>query len=66
MIVSKLKDLMTEKGMTFQALESATGFSSVTVNRARGPLISKCRLETLEAIAKVLGVRVVDLFTEEE
>lgn len=64
MISSKIKEIMDEKGITFQVLQDRTGLSSVTVNRARGPQILQCRLETLATIAAALGVRVKDLFEE--
>lgn len=64
MIKSNIKALMEEKGITYAVLEKATGFSSQTITRARGEMIRECRLSTLEAIAKALGVRICDLFEE--
>lgn len=64
MIKSNIKKLMEEKGITYAAIEKATGFSSQTITRARGEMIRECRLSTLEAIAKALGVRICDLFEE--
>ena len=57
---------MEEKKITTRAAIAATGFSSQTINRARGPLIRECRLSTLEAIAGALDVKVKDLFDEVE
>ena len=62
MIYSKIKMIMEEKKVTTRAILTATGISSQTLNRARGPLIRECRLSTLEAIAGALGVKVKDLF----
>lgn len=64
MIKSNIKKLMEEKGITYAVIEKATGFSSQTITRARGEMIRECRLSTLEAIAKALGVRICDLFEE--
>ena len=36
-----------------------------TVNRARGPMIVRCTLETLATIAVALGVKIKDLFDED-
>lgn len=65
MIKSRLKEWMEEKAVTYAALEQATGLSSQTITRARGDMIRECRLSTLESIAKVLGIRIRDLFEEE-
>ena len=65
MIKSKIKELMENKGITYTALEQRTGLSSQTITRARGEMIRECRLSTLEAIAKVLDVRIADLFEED-
>lgn len=64
MIESKVKELMGEKGVSIRKLVQITGLSSGTVHRARGELIEKCTLSTLERIADVLGVRVKDLFRQ--
>ena len=64
MIKSKIKELMENKGITYTALEQRTGLSSQTITRARGEMIRECRLSTLEAIAKVLDVRIAELFEE--
>lgn len=64
MIVSKVRELMEAKDKTIAALADETGLAMETVKRARDARISQCRVETLEAIARALGVRVVDLFEE--
>lgn len=66
MLVSKVKQLMDEKRITVRALMQMTGLSNLTVVRARDSRIVKCRLETLEVIARALGVRVTDLFSEKD
>jgi len=65
MIRSKLKDRMSDAGMTIQALADKTGLSTNTITRARGDLIGRCTLDTLATIATALGVKVKDLFEEE-
>ena len=65
MIVSKVKYQMEKKSMTYEALQQITGLDSKTITRARGELISECRLSTLESIARALQIRIVDLFEEE-
>lgn len=64
MIKSNIKKIMESKEMTYALLEKATGFSSQTITRARGEMIRECRLSTLEAVAKALGVKICDLFEE--
>ena len=64
MIKSNLKKLMEQLGITYKQLEEMTGLSSQTITRARSDLISECRLSTLEAIAKALGVKTKDLYEE--
>jgi len=64
MIESNVKELMEEKGVSIRKLVQVTGLSSGTVHRARGDLVEKCTLNTLERIANVLGVRVKDLFSQ--
>ncbi|MCC8193489.1 MAG: helix-turn-helix transcriptional regulator, partial [Deltaproteobacteria bacterium] len=53
------------RNVTYKQLEEKTGISSQTITRARGDMISECRLSTLEAIAKALGVTTKDLYDEE-
>ncbi len=66
MIKSRVKELMEQKGITYVMLESQTGLSNQTITRARNEFINECRISTLEAIAKALGVKVKDLFDEED
>jgi transcriptional regulator with XRE-family HTH domain len=68
MLVSKVKQLMEEKGFTIKQLVKTTGLAEETVMRARrgggtGQLGS-CTLVTLEIMANALGVKVKDLFEE--
>ena len=64
MITSRVKETMEDQGVTMREFTARTGLSMQTVNRARGPMISRCTLETLAAIAGALGVEVKDLFEE--
>jgi DNA-binding Xre family transcriptional regulator len=64
MISSKVRDVMEEKGVTVREVMEQTGLAKETVNRARGPMIARCTLETLAAIAAALGVKVKELFEE--
>ena len=64
MIISKVKKLMEDAGVTYAELERVTGLSNQTISRARGESIRECSLATLEAIASALGVMIVDLFEE--
>lgn len=65
MIKSNLKEIMERLDITYKQLEEKTGISSQTITRARGEMISECRLSTLETIAKALGVTTKDLYDEE-
>lgn len=65
MIRSNVKNLMEKYGVPYAELEKKTGLSSQTITRARGDMISECRLSTLETIAKALGVTTKDLYDEE-
>lgn len=64
MIKSNLKEIMERLDITYKQLEEKTGISSQTITRARGEMISECRLSTLETIAKALGVTTKDLYDE--
>lgn len=63
MIVSHVKRLMEEKGITILALANQFKIADRTIKRARGPLIRDCKLSTLEKIAQALNVSLTDLFT---
>jgi DNA-binding Xre family transcriptional regulator len=64
LIISKIKELMDEKKMTYAILEKATGLTNQTISRARDGRIGTCTLNTLATIAAALGVPVKDLFEE--
>ena len=64
MIKSNLKEIMERLDVTYKQLEEKTGVSSQTITRARGEMISECRLSTLETIAKAVGVSTKDLYDE--
>jgi len=65
MLKSKVKPAMSDANVTMRALVAKTGLSMQTVNRARGPMIVRCTLETLATIAVALGVKIKDLFDED-
>ena len=62
MVKSNLAKLMKEKKLTYRRLSELAG---ETINRARGILIYECKLSTLDALAKVLDVKIKDLFDED-
>ena len=64
MIESNVKNIMENMDITYAELESVTGLSSQTITRARSRRIREMSLETLETIARALGVTVKDLFDE--
>lgn len=63
-MVSKVKEIMKRKKLTIQELAQQTGLATMTIERARGPLIAECKLSTLKTIATALGVSVKKLFDE--
>ena len=64
MIISRVKQLMEEREMTYQDLVAKTGLSTDTVARIRNDHIRECRLYTLEIVATALGVTTKDLYDE--
>ncbi len=68
MILSKVKEVMVERGFSIQRLVDESGLSEMTIVRARRgggqDQLGSCKLVTLEIIAKALGVKVKDLFEE--
>lgn len=63
MFSSNIKKIMKEKKLTIRQLESETGMSTRTLNKARSDEgISECRLSTLARIADALGVDVKETF----
>ena len=63
MFSSNIKKIMKEKKLTIRQLESATGMSTRTLNKARSDEgILECRLSTLIRIAEALGVDVKEIF----
>lgn len=68
MIVSKVKKIMEEKGVTLKQLVQMTGLAEETIMRTRRgggrKQLASCQLMTLEIIAKALGVKIKDLFDE--
>lgn len=67
MITSNLKRIMEEKKLSVRALSQMANLAQGSILRARSDeLIGRCSLETLEAIAAVLGVKISDLYNESE
>ena len=64
MIKSHVKAIMIAKKVTMAQLANDAGIAVETLRRARGDEIRLCRMETLEAIAKALNVKIRDLFKE--
>jgi DNA-binding Xre family transcriptional regulator len=64
MLISNVKKIMEDKGITIRAMVVKTGISDKTILRARCSRINECRVYTLEAIAKSLDCKVKDLFDE--
>ncbi len=65
MLISNIRKIMKEKSITMESLSTKTGLSTRTIDRARGGLISECKLSTLGRIAIVLGVPMKTLFDGE-
>ena len=65
MITSNVQRLMEEKRVTIRGMIEKTGLADMTILRARRGQIAKCRLETLEIIAKCLDCKIKDLFDED-
>ncbi len=64
---SNVPDFMTKKGITLRVLEEKSGVAHTTILRSRDDeKIRSCSLGTLEKIAAALGVRVRDLFDEDD
>ena len=64
MITSNIREVMEDKQITYDELERRTGLTHQTISRVRGEMIRECKLSTLEAIARALGVRIYDLFDD--
>ena len=64
MIKSQVKKIMLEKNVTMAQLATDAGIAVETIRRARGNEIRLCRLETLDAIARALHVKIKDLYKE--
>lgn len=64
MIISNIKMMMKDQGVTIRALMGQTGLSNETILRARSEKIRLCRLETLEMIGRALGVGTKELYEE--
>jgi DNA-binding Xre family transcriptional regulator len=65
MIVSRVKEVMESKGITLARLVEDTGLAEMTVIRARDHRIGRCHLDTLAVMARYLGVKTRDLYSED-
>ena len=65
MITSNIKRLMEEKNISIRTMVYDTGLSNMTILKARRNQINQCRLCTLEIIAKYLGCKTKDLYSED-
>lgn len=63
---SNVRVIMEEQGVSIAGLAKKTKLSTKLIERARGEEIKKCKLETLAIIALGLGVKIKDLFDEED
>lgn len=62
-MITKVKDIMTDKGITICDLVKQTGLAKKTIERARtNKFIIDCKLSTLQSIADALKVRISDLY----
>ena len=60
--ISKLGQLMEDRGLTYEELQYLSKVAPDTVARARDERIATCKLFTLEKLAIALSVKVEDLF----
>ena len=66
MFTSNIKMLMNQKKLTMRDMETLTGMSLRTLNKARQDGgVAECRLSTLGRIATALGVPIKKLFDGE-
>lgn len=61
-IFSNLGKIMLEKNMTYEDLQNISKIAPDTVARLRDERIATCKLQTLEKVAKAIGVNIKDLF----
>ncbi|MBQ3543895.1 MAG: helix-turn-helix transcriptional regulator [Lachnospiraceae bacterium] len=61
-LVSRLGELMEERGMTYEELQYRSKVAPDTVARARDERIATCKLLTLEKLATALDVEICQLF----
>lgn len=66
MLISNVRKIMEEQGLTIRLLEEKTKLAQVTILRARkNEKIGRCTLDTLVVLAHALGVSVHDLFDDD-
>lgn len=65
MIRLRVKEVLQEKGMSMGKLSRASDVALMTISRmCNQPTTYSPNLDTLERVAKALGVKVADLFEE--
>ena len=65
MITSNLKAIMEQKGVSIKKMSEDSGLAEMTLQRARGQKIGQCKLDTLAVMARYLGVKTRDLYSED-
>ena len=63
MLVEKIRQICSEKGLTIQRLEQTAGLTNGCVSKWA---VSDPKVSNLKKVADVLGVTVDDLLTEDE
>lgn len=66
MIKSRIKEVMTETGITLKRMVADTGLAEMTLIRALREQIAQCQLCTLEIMAKYLGCKTKNLYEEKD
>lgn len=65
-ITLRVRALRQAAGMTQDALAELSGVSRITINRIESGRTSRVELDTLERLARALGVRAGYLIVDEE
>jgi DNA-binding Xre family transcriptional regulator len=63
-IESNLRELMDDKNISTRELAARSKIARSIIQKAMGPKIKTCKLETLAIIARCLGVCTKDLYSE--
>lgn len=65
-VVSNLKSIMKNKGMSYDDIQYLCSVSPDTIARASDQRILSCSLKTLSKFAEALEVQISELYTEEK